>query len=122
MKKYEEGKIYQAEVTCVENYGAFVKLDDDYTGLIHVSEISHFFVKSIDDYVKIGDQINVKVIGVYEKKKQLSLSIKNIKYKKSNQKKIEETQHGFLTLKANLPIWIEKKIKKIEKIKISLDK
>lgn len=126
MARYEEGKIYRAEVTYIETYGAFVKLEDNYNGLIHISEISNKYVSDINNFFKVGDYIYVEVLEVDEKLKQIKLSIRNINYKgqkaKKNKKAIEETPHGFNTLRANLPIWINKKLKNIEKEKITLDK
>lgn len=116
---YKKGDICAVKVTCVEDYGAFVKTNDDYTGLIHISEITLKFVKDVNDFFKIGDIINAEIISVDEEKKQLNLSVKSLK---KNNELIMETYHGFSTLKANLPIWIEKKLKNIEKEKISLDK
>ena len=95
----------------------FVSCDDYYTGLIHISEISHGFVKNITDYVKIGDVIFVEVLDVDEELGHLKLSIKNIEYKKKvvvKRKKIKETSLGFKTLEYKLPIWIEESLNKIK--------
>lgn len=118
MAKYVKGKIVKATVTGIETYGAFVSLDEYYSGLIHISEISHNFVKDIHDFVKIGDTIYVEIIGVDEKLSHLSLSIKNINYhiKPSLKKrKIVETSLGFKTLAYKLPYWIEEKLEKSKK-------
>lgn len=118
MSKYVKGKIIEATVTGIEPYGIFVSLDDYYTGLIHISEVSNNFVRDIHDYVKIGESINVEIIGVDEEANQLSLSIKNINYQKKSiirNKKIVETSLGFKTLAYKLPIWIDENLKKIEK-------
>lgn len=126
MVRYEKGNVYMAEVTCIESYGAFVKLEENYTGLIHISEISHKFVKNVSNFLKVGEHIYVEVVDIDDDLKHLKLSIKNINYRYSNsgQKKgaIEETPHGFTTLKAHLPIWINKKLKNIQNEKIMLDK
>ena len=117
MGQYKEGKIIKATVTGIENYGIFVSLNDYYTGLIHISEISTGFVKNIHDIVKIGETIYVKVLDIDEKNNHLILSIKNIKYKmntKQEKKKIVETPLGFTTLRYELPQWIDKNIKKRE--------
>ena len=82
MTRYKRGKIVKGTVTGIESYGIFVSLDEYYSGLIHISEISHDFVKNIHDYVEIGDIIYVEVLDVDEKLSQLKLSIKNIDYKK----------------------------------------
>ena len=51
MSKYENGKIVTGCVTGIENYGIFVSLDEYYSGLIHISEISHGFVKDVHDFL-----------------------------------------------------------------------
>ena len=115
MEKYEVGEIALAVVTGIENYGIFVELDDNYTGLIHISEISNKFVANINDYVEIGERINVQIIEKDEKNKKLKLSIKNLNYRiRKKQTQIKETEKGFTTLKNNLPIWVDKKIEEIK--------
>lgn len=118
MTKIKKGRIIRGTVTGIEAYGVFVSCDDYYTGLIHISEISHGFVKNINDFVKIGDVIYVEVLDVDEELGHLKLSIKNIQYKKKfviKTKRIRETSLGFKTLEYKLPIWIEESLKKINK-------
>lgn len=124
MTKYRKGKIVRATVTGIEIYGIFVSLDEYYSGLIHISEISHGFVKDIHDYVNVGDEINVEVLEVDDELCHLKLSIKNINYKKTNKpkkKKIIETQLGFRTLQYKLPIWIEENLNNVKKSTNSID-
>ncbi len=125
MTKYKKGKIIRGTVTGIESYGVFVSCDEYYSGLIHISEISHGFVKNISDYVNIGDVINVEILDVDESLGQLKLSIKNIDYKKSNvsrRKKIMETSLGFSTLAYHLPFWIEENAKKLKNPSNTIDK
>ena len=125
MTKYKKGRIVRGTVTGIESYGAFVSCDEYYSGLIHISEISHNFVKNITDYVNIGDVIFVEILEVDEELGQLKLSIKNIEYKKKTivkRKKIIETNHGFTTLAYKLPIWIEESVKNITSLKNTIDK
>ncbi len=113
MTKYRKGKIVKATVTGIESYGAFVSLDEYYSGLIHISEVSHGFVKNINDFFSIGDEISVQILDVDEEQSHLKLSIKNINYKKEKRKKkvkIQETSLGFKTLAYKLPIWIEESV------------
>ena len=120
MTKYTKGKIVRATVTGLESYGAFVSLDEYYSGLIHISEISHNFVKDIRDFVKIGDSIYVEIIDVDDKLCHLSLSIKNINYyvkPVAKKRKIVETSLGFNTLAYKLPYWIEESIEKVQNTK-----
>lgn len=115
MCKYKVGDVVLATVTGLENYGVFVELENDYTGLIHISEVSDKFVSNLKDYVEIGEKINVSIIEVDDENKKLKLSIKNINYRISKKNtKIKETKHGFDTLKSKLPDWIEEKVKEIK--------
>ena len=118
MVKFAKGKVVEATVTGIEPYGIFVSLDEYYSGLIHISEISHGFVKDVHDFVKIGDIIYTEIIGVDNETCHLSLSIKNIQYRKkpiTRKKKIVETPLGFKTLAYKLPIWIKENLQKNEK-------
>lgn len=74
----EIGKIYQGKVQKLMNFGAFVEIIPGLDGLCHVSEVSEGFVKSVADYVRVGDIIPVKVINVDENGK-ISLSVKQAK-------------------------------------------
>ncbi len=114
MPKYKVGKVVKGTVTGIETYGIFISLDEFYNGLIHISEVSNDFVPNLNEYVRVGDVIFVKILEVDEELFQLKLSIKNINYKRVRKKysKILETNLGFNTLKYNLPIWIEKNLKK----------
>ena len=114
MKKIEKEDVVKVTVTGIQKYGAFVNTED-YEGLIHISEISYGYVKNVNDYVKIGDEIYAEVVDIDEKDNHLKLSIKNIDYKNDGSKleRMEETKNGFKPLKDNLEIWIAEKIKEI---------
>lgn len=114
MKKVEKEDIVKVTVTGVQKYGAFATIDD-YDGLIHISEISYGYVKNVNDFVKIGDEIYAKVVEVNDEDNHLKLSIKDIDYKNdgSDLERLKETKNGFKPLKDNLEIWINEKIKEI---------
>ena len=115
MSNYQEGEILEGVVSGIENYGIFVKIDDVYKGLIHISEISNFFVKDIQDYVSIGENILCEVLKTEEDKKHLKLSIKNINYKLTPKYgKIKDTKLGFKPLQMKLPIWKREKLEEIK--------
>lgn len=113
MSNIKKGDIVEAEITGITKYGIFVKLEDNYTGLIHISEVSNGFVNDISDGYSIGNIIRVKVLDIDEDKLQVKLSIKRVRavYKKRN-KGIEEKGEGFLPLKNKLNEWISDKIDK----------
>ena len=71
----EEGQILKGKITGITKFGAFVDLPGGESGMVHISEVSDSFVKEITDFVKLGDEVTVKVISVGEDKK-ISLSIK----------------------------------------------
>lgn len=116
MNQYKKGEIVTGCVTGIEKYGIFVSLDEYYSGLIHISEISDFFVKNPSDYVYVGETIKALVIDDSDLDSyHVKLSIKNIDYKftKKKCKKIIETTSGFKTLQEALPGWIETKKEEI---------
>ena len=117
MAEYKKGRVVKGTVTGIEPYGAFVSFGEFYSGLIHISEISHGFVKDIHDFLNIGDVIYTEILEVDEEDYQLKLSIKNIAYKNSRKyagthRPIVETTSGFQTLRKKLPRWIEENLKK----------
>ncbi|KMY49616.1 S1 domain-containing RNA-binding protein [Peribacillus loiseleuriae] len=70
----EVGSKVQGKVTGITNFGAFVELPGNITGLVHISEVADSYVKDVNDHLKIGDQVEVKVLS--EKEGKLALSIK----------------------------------------------
>jgi S1 RNA binding domain protein len=73
----EIGSKVQGKVTGITNFGAFVELPGGSTGLVHISEVADSFVKDVNDYLKVGDLIEVKVLS--EKDGKTALSIKKAK-------------------------------------------
>jgi len=64
------------KVTRIEKYGVFVDIDAERPGLVHISEMAHGYVRTPNDVVKNGDEVNVKVLKVNRRKKQIKLSMK----------------------------------------------
>jgi polyribonucleotide nucleotidyltransferase len=62
----EVGRVYIAKVKRIMPFGAFCEIAPRKEGLVHVSELSDKFTKNVEDVVKIGDEIKVKVIGIDE--------------------------------------------------------
>ena len=111
----KEKDIIKVKITGIQKYGAFANISNDYDGLIHISEISYGYVKNINDFINIGDNIYAEVVNIDNNNKKIKLSIKDIDYKKSGAKlkRMAETKKGFTPLKENLEPWINKKIKEI---------
>ena len=106
MKKYNKGDIIKATVSGIEEYGIFVKINKKYDGLIHISEVSHDFVRKIDDYVNVGEEIFVEIIDIDEESHNMKLSIKNIDYKNTGERRSAiDNIEGFKPLKEALEKW-----------------
>ncbi len=115
MKKYNIGDIIDVKIKAIEQYGAFVYVDDSYSGLIHISQINGKYIKNIDRIFKINDVKTVKVIGINEDKKQLKLTMIGVKQhnKVNSNKDLSETKLGFELFEEILPNWIEEKMEEI---------
>ena len=81
MDEIKIGDIVRATITGIQKYGAFALVNDKYDGLIHISEISSGYVKNINDYIKIKDEIYAQVVDIDKENNKLKLSIKNIDYR-----------------------------------------
>jgi predicted RNA-binding protein with RPS1 domain len=92
------------EITAIMPYGAFVKLDNQLVGLIHISEFSDQFVRSIEDYVAEGEQVKLKVLDIVDEK--VSLSFKAVNKRRKKRIRIV-LSIGFKTLKDELIKMIE---------------
>jgi ribosomal protein S1 len=72
----KEGQVYTGTVTRLENFGAFVSIGAEKDGLVHISELSHDYVKQASEAVSVGDEVQVKVLGFSRKKRRIDLSRK----------------------------------------------
>ena len=70
--------VVKGKVVRLETYGAFVEIGAERPGLVHISEMAHGYVKTPGDVVKEGDEIEVMVLDVDRKKKQIRLSMKAV--------------------------------------------
>jgi predicted RNA-binding protein with RPS1 domain len=103
----QPGDIVIAKVTNIVGYGAFVEVNG-YDGLIHISEFSDNFVKNITDFVKIGDEIRLRVLEVDDEHKRVKLSYKQLHKTRGVKCKVPEYKVDFKTLGDNIDGWIEK--------------
>lgn len=88
------GEIYEGKVTGMTAFGAFVKLSNGETGMVHISEVAPVFVRDIKDYLTEGQDVKVKVIGISEANK-ISLSIKQtMPASPENEQKRRKFQNG----------------------------
>lgn len=75
-EKIEVGSVITGKVTGIQPYGAFVALDENTQGLVHISEVTHGFVKDINEHLSVGDEVQVKVLSIDENAGKIGLSIR----------------------------------------------
>jgi len=68
--------VFKGKITRTEKFGVFVDVGAERPGLVHISEITHDYIKSPDEVVKEGEEVEVKVLSVNPKRKQIKLSMK----------------------------------------------
>ena len=78
IKEHEVGEIVPAKVVSLTPFGAFAEVSDGVDGLIHISAISTEKINSPADVLKIGDEVQVKIINIDNENRKLSLSIRAI--------------------------------------------
>lgn len=76
--KYHVGDVVSGVVTGIQPYGAFVQLDEEQQGLIHISECRSAFIKQVSDELSIGQEIEVMILDIDEYSNKLSLSRRSV--------------------------------------------
>ncbi len=69
----EVGMILEGKVSGITKFGAFVDLPESKTGMVHISEVAPTFINEISDYVKVGQEVKVKVLAINDGKISLSM-------------------------------------------------
>ncbi|MEG0365068.1 MAG: CvfD/Ygs/GSP13 family RNA-binding post-transcriptional regulator [Erysipelotrichales bacterium] len=114
--KYKKGDVVIGNVTSIKPYGAFISLPQHKSGLLHISEVSHDYIKDINTVLKINEKVKVKIIDVNEKENQIIFSIKALskskrktrtKNRTRHKEMIMETKKGFSELENLLPYWMD---------------
>ena len=114
---YHVGQILIGKVTGIQSYGAFVEMKCHRQGLIHISEISDRYVRDIRDFVKLGEEIQVKILSIDKETGKLSLSLKDVRtgrkhgqyknYKNIQTLRVQKpSSKGFVILEQKLEEWI----------------
>ena len=94
--KFKVGDMVKGQVAKIASFGAFVNLQDDIDGLIHISQLSEDHVEKVKDVLKVGDDVEARVIKVDKVERRIGLSVKAVEYTEDQLKK--ESQ-SFETLK-----------------------
>lgn len=73
---YAEGQTINAKIVSITSFGAFAQIIDGVDGLIHISQIANQRVNSVGDILKVGDEVEAKIIEINDEQKRISLSIR----------------------------------------------
>ena len=119
--KYQVGQLIVGKVYNVKPYALFMSFEDGVTGLLHISEISDSFIRDIEKYGSVGDEIKVKILSIDKDNGFLRVSYKQVPPEEmysshTNQRKVLTTSEDeFLPLKEKWDSWIKEAYENIEK-------
>ena len=94
--KYIPGQIVKGQVTKITNFGVFVELESDLEGLLHVSELSDQKVEAPQDIVKVGEELEVKILRVDTDDRKIGLSLKRAQWAAEDEADTDKPQRGGL--------------------------
>ncbi len=91
-RKYKIGDKIKASISRISQFWAFMELDGGIQWLIHLSEISHGVVKDIREFIKVGEELEAKIINFEPKEKRIGLSLKALVEAPVKEEKTEEVK------------------------------
>lgn len=119
--KYEVGNLIIGKVESVKPYALFLSFDEEVKGLLHISEISDAYIRDIEKYGTVGDEIKVKILSIDEHNGFMRVSLKQVPREEQYSTHTNEKRHlpeidkdAFQDLKEHLPQWIEETLAKAE--------
>ena len=114
MEKFEIGELVIGKVEAIRPYAVFMSFSDGRNGLLHISEISDAYIRDIERFASVGDEIKVKIIDIDAKNGFLRVSLKQVPeqeaystHQNSKRDKVDVTSSEFKTLAEKLPGWID---------------
>jgi small subunit ribosomal protein S1 len=75
-REIKEGMVVKGTIARLEKYGAFVEIGAERPGLVHISELAHGYIRTPEDAVSVGEEVEVKVLSINRRRKQIKLSMK----------------------------------------------
>lgn len=116
---FEIGQFVIGKVKSIKPYALFLEFNQKVSGLLHISEISDSFIRDIEKFGSVGDEIKVKIIDIDKSNGFMRVSLKQVPpeeaYTTHQDEKIVPvaTEEEFAQLKEKMPLWIEETLKKI---------
>ena len=99
LEEYSLNTIVHGKITEIKDFGAFMEITPDVEGLIHVSEISDERISTPHEVLQVGDEVEARIIGINEEKRQVRLSMRNLEPVELFE---EESGHETLTMREHL--------------------
>ncbi len=114
MADYQAGQIVEGTVTGIQPYGAFVSLDEQNTGLIHISEISDGYVRDVGHFVHVGQTVRVKILDYDAVHHKARLSLKALHPSRPRRRRrnavpriaLPPMRIGFASVASHMDQWI----------------
>ncbi len=100
-EKYKPGHVMNGKVQRLAEFGAFIELEKNVEGLVHKTEVAAPAPKKIEDALKPGDVVTVKVISIDSGKRRIALSIKALNKKSDDTKEEEIDEENHVHRKTN---------------------
>lgn len=117
--EFEIGQIVIGKVKNVKPYALFLEFGFKVNGLLHISEISDSFIRDIEKYGSVGDELKVKIIDIDKSNGFMRVSLKQVPPEEAYSTHQDEkvipvaTKKEFAQLKEKMPMWIEETLNKI---------
>lgn len=119
---YQINDLVIAKVYEVKPYALFLEIEDGTKGLLHISELSDSYIRDIEKFGTIGDEMKIKIIDIDSHNGFLRFSLKQVPEDERYSSHVEENKNfilpgeeSFKSLEENLPTWIEETLQKIKK-------
>ena len=94
--RFKVGDLVKGKVAKIASFGAFVELEDDIDGLVHISQLSEDHVARVKDVLNVGDEVEARVIKVDKVERRIGLSVKAVNY---NDDQVKRESQAFESLR-----------------------
>jgi small subunit ribosomal protein S1 len=94
--RFKVGDLVKGKVAKIASFGAFVELEDDIDGLVHISQLSEDHVARVKDVINVGDEVEARVIKVDKVERRIGLSVKAVNY---NDDQVKRESQAFESLR-----------------------